>query len=71
MTCKDCKFWFADTGTCHRFPPIPSIYSPTYRYEGSNIYLIDIIYTQHLWPNTNHSDYCGEFQPWPEMEEKR
>ncbi len=25
---------------------------------------------QDYWPRVDPSDFCGEFQPWPEMEEK-
>lgn len=64
--CADCQFWErwgTERGGCHRMPPITG-----FRVEGAQNQYQSVqvtITTSHnpIWPNTNQSDWCGEFSP--------
>lgn len=54
--CEFCRFLGAEDMTCHRG-------SPRYatRYE-------DKLWAE--WPRVSKMDWCGDFEPWPEVEAK-
>jgi hypothetical protein len=62
-TCEKCRFFKVDGLECHRYPPkiiyIEEIYNRYFEKETVQSYL--------GWPEVLPSDFCGEFQPWPEM----
>jgi hypothetical protein len=67
--CETCRFWDQCDevrGQCRRMPPIPNLaYAVLYAKDADNIdhacerTMID---TYGLWPDTDNTDWCGEWQ---------
>jgi hypothetical protein len=59
--CGRCQFWFPtlgekDKGTCHRFPPTPTLLAGQNRLSGS-VELRNVTF----WPVVTADEKCGEF----------
>ena len=57
MTCRDCKFFFNQDNTCHRYPPVYVL-----------LYDAELLWS---WPELTPDSWCGEIKEWPEMQVKR
>lgn len=67
--CEACRFWgeikevdaqhtvFLLPGICRRFPPVLYVFSAPGREPWD-------------WPRTQADDWCGEFQPAPDEDER-
>jgi hypothetical protein len=54
--CGDCRWWKdeGDSGECRRYPPVKL--AGTW---GSHLFLVNTTSTH--WPQTESTDFCGEF----------
>lgn len=64
MKCKDCKFYFAESSSCHRFPPILIRFFIMRDVYGGDSGFDGVV----EWPYVSPTDFCGEFKPWPKIE---
>lgn len=67
-TCQTCRFWnklepghtYAD---CRRLPPGKQFYVNARQPVRDRVEVTMQSYAAAEWPNTAHTDWCGEYQP--------
>ena len=66
--CRACRYWVNDRaksfGSCRRFPPVPVASTYTEQKGDCGDYHQEV--NSNLfsaWPETDPTDWCGEFRP--------